>query len=226
MKQASRVMWGIVLVALGVIYSLKALDIVDIDLFFKGWWTLIIIIPSLISVLTDNDKSGGIIGLSVGIVLLLACQGYLDLKILAKLAVPVLIIVIGLMMIFKNAFTKETKKAMKSIKNSGPMRSCTAVLSRKTDDSTDETFCGADYTAVLGTVESDITKAYYERDVIIKTKNVLGNISISVPAGVNVKVTSHSLFGGVKNPVQNSENNQITIYIEAICLLGNVEIIA
>ncbi len=74
MKQASRIMWGSVLVALGVIYSLSALNITDIDLFFKGWWTLIIIIPSFISVLTDNDKTGGIIGLIAGLVLLLACR--------------------------------------------------------------------------------------------------------------------------------------------------------
>lgn len=225
MKQASRIMWGIVLVALGVIYSLNALNITDIDLFFKGWWTLIIIIPSFISVLTDNDKTGGIIGLIAGLVLLLACRGYVDFKMIGKLAIPLLIIYIGLTLIFKDAFTKETKKAMKNLKNSGPLRSCTAILSSKKDDSTDETFGGASYTAIFGTVDSDITRAFYEKDVIIKAKNVLGNVIVRVPSGVNVKVTSHSLFGGVKNPVQNNESNVVTIYIEAYCLLGNVEVI-
>ena len=218
-------MWGIVLVVLGLIYALNALKITDIDLFFKGWWTLIIIIPSFISVLTDKDKTGGIIGLTAGLVLLLACRGYVDFKMIGKLAIPVLIIFIGLELIFKDAFTKETKKAMKSIKNSGPLKSCTAIFSRKTDDCTDEFFGGAEYVAVLGTVDSDISKAFYEKDVLIKAKNILGNVNISVPNGVNVKITSHALFGGVKNPVNNSENNQVTIYIEAYCLLGNVEIL-
>ena len=225
MKQASRVMWGVVLVALGVIYALNALNITDIDLFFKGWWTLIIIIPSFISILTDNDKTGGVIGLTAGLVLLLACRGFVDFKMIGKLAIPALIVFIGLELIFKDAFNKKTKEAMKSIKESGPIKTCTAILTRKQDDCTDTSFGGADYTALLGTVESDISKAYYEKDVIIRAKNVLGNVNITVPNGVNVEVTCHALFGGVTNPVVNSPENEITIYVKAYCLLGGVEII-
>ena len=63
MKKFNRILWGIVLIALGTIFALNALEIADIDIFFKGWWTLFIIVPSLIGILTEKDKLGNIIAL-------------------------------------------------------------------------------------------------------------------------------------------------------------------
>lgn len=44
MKRISSVLWGIVVVAAGVILALNAFEITSINLFFDGWWTLIIIV--------------------------------------------------------------------------------------------------------------------------------------------------------------------------------------
>jgi len=225
MKQVSKVMWGIVLVFLGVVFALKALDIVDIDIFFKGWWTLIIIVPSFISVFTDKDKTGGLIGLLIGIMLLLGCRGLLvDFKTMAKLTIPAVIIVIGLNLIFKDAFSKNAKEGIKKLKDAGPLRASSAVFATKNDDCTDQTFNGADYTAIFGTVNCNVQNAFFERDVLIKVKNLLGTVNITVPDGVNVEVRSHSLFGGITNRIPQNEANTLTIYVEAYCLLGNVEI--
>ncbi len=40
-------------------------------LFFKGWWTLIIIIPCVVSIIRRGAGSGRIIGLVIGVILLL-----------------------------------------------------------------------------------------------------------------------------------------------------------
>lgn len=224
MKQTSRVMWGIVLVFLGAVYVLNILEITDINLFFKGWWTLLIIIPSFISMFTDSDKTGGIIGLTVGLMLLLGCRGYVDFRVMCKLVVPVIFIFVGLMLIFKNAFNKETNEKMKKLKNNVDMRGFSAVFSTKNDVVSMKFFDGANYTAICGTVNSDISSAFIEKDVLIKVENILGNVNISVPENVNVSVTSHSLFGGINNRVVNSDANAVTVYVKAYCLLGNAEV--
>ena len=226
MKQTSRIMWGIVLVFLGVVFSLNALEITDIDLFFKGWWTLLIIVPSFISLFTDMDKTGGIIGTIIGFMLLLGCRGYFDFKVMCKLAVPAVIIVVGLELIFKDVFNKETKENMKKLKGNGDMRSFSAVFSTREDTVSMKFFDGAKYTAICGTVNSDLSSALIEKDVLIKIGNILGNVSVTVPDGVNVSVTSHSLFGGINNKVLNNKANQITVYVQAYCLLGNAEVIS
>lgn len=218
-------MWGIVLVALGAIFALNALEITDINFFFKGWWTLIIIIPSAIAMFTDKDKTGAIIGLTIGILMLLACRGYINFELLGKLIVPALIIFVGVKLIFNGAFDKKAKEKLKGLKTVTGLRHCSAIFSNKVDNCDNQMFTGANYVAAFGKLDSDISRSFFERDALINVKNFVGTVNITVPAGVNVKVISHSFFGGVTNPVQNFDSNVITIYIEGFCLLGNIEVI-
>lgn len=60
MKKLSSILWGIVLIAAGVIFGLNALEIVDVNIFFDGWWTLFIIVPCAVGVFSDSDKTGNI----------------------------------------------------------------------------------------------------------------------------------------------------------------------
>lgn len=55
----------------------------------------------------DQDKTGNIIGLIVGIYLLLYCQGLINFQFAWKLVVPVIFVLIGLKMIFKDTFNKK-----------------------------------------------------------------------------------------------------------------------
>ena len=71
MKNNKSIIWGIILVMVGVIYGLNSLNIVDINLFFPGWWTLFIIVPCVIGLVTDGDKTGSIIGVIIGVLLLI-----------------------------------------------------------------------------------------------------------------------------------------------------------
>ena len=81
MKNISRILWGIVLVLIGGIFGLNELGITSINVFFNGWWTLFIIVPCFIGLLTQYEKKGNIIGLLVGIILLLCCNGLIDIYI-------------------------------------------------------------------------------------------------------------------------------------------------
>ena len=66
MKKTSNILWGLVLVALGVIFALNALDIADFNIFFDGWWTLFIIVPCTVGLFTEREKTGNIIGTIIG----------------------------------------------------------------------------------------------------------------------------------------------------------------
>ena len=68
--------------------GLSAFNIVDVNLFFDGWWTLFIIIPSFINIFAEEEKTGNIIALIVGVLLLLACQDYISFSTIWKLLFP------------------------------------------------------------------------------------------------------------------------------------------
>ncbi len=99
MKKTSSWLWGGVLVALGVILAVDALNIVKINIFFPGWWTLFIIVPCAIGLFTEKQKSGDIAGLIIGIALLMACLGVVSFGMLWKLILPFILVVIGLSVI-------------------------------------------------------------------------------------------------------------------------------
>ncbi len=103
MKKASNWLWGCVLVALGIILGINALEIAHIDIFFPGWWTLFIIVPCAISLFTEKRKSGAIAGLVIGICLLLSCLGVLPFGLFWKLLLPVLLVFLGFVVIARGS---------------------------------------------------------------------------------------------------------------------------
>ena len=99
MKKITNTVLGALLIAVGVIFALNALEITDIDIFFDGWWTLFIIVPCVIGLFTERKKSGNLIGLAVGVLLLLGSWDIISFSVLWKLAVPVVIVMIGVKII-------------------------------------------------------------------------------------------------------------------------------
>lgn len=99
MKKASSWLWGIVLVALGVILGVNALGIARINIFFPGWWTLFIIVPCAIALCTDEHKGGATAGLVIGICFLLSSLGILPFSMLWKLLLPALLVIVGVVVI-------------------------------------------------------------------------------------------------------------------------------
>ena len=55
MKKLNGILWGAALIALGVIWVLNRTNVIDINLFFDGWWTLFIIVPCAIGLITERD---------------------------------------------------------------------------------------------------------------------------------------------------------------------------
>ena len=107
MKKVGNILWGIVFIVIGIIFGLNAMGITDIDIFFRGWWTLFIIIPSFIELFRSTNKMWSFIWLSIGIMLLLCAQNILSFKLISKLIFPFILVMIGISLIFKDTFNKK-----------------------------------------------------------------------------------------------------------------------
>ena len=57
MRTFKNILWGLVLIVLGILLGGKALGLWNINVFFKGWWTLFIIVPSFIGLFDEDDKT-------------------------------------------------------------------------------------------------------------------------------------------------------------------------
>lgn len=94
--------WGLLLIVIGVLFLGRNMDWWDFSIFFRGWWTLFLIVPSFISLIKQENIGSSFLIFLLGILLLLACQDVIDWDILWKIFVPVIIIVIGLSILFRN----------------------------------------------------------------------------------------------------------------------------
>ncbi len=225
MNNIKNILWGIILVIIGVIIGLNTIGITDIDIFFDGWWTLVIIVPCFIGLFTNKDKTGNIIGLLVGVILLLGMQNIIDFNLIWKLLLPSIIVIIGLSLIFKNTFNSKINNEIKKLNNKNTKNNeyC-ATFSGQRIDFPNEEFKGATLNSVFGSINCDLREAKIKEDVVINASSVFGGIDIIVPDDVNIKIKSNSIFGGVNNKKKNNEDKKYTIYVNASCLFGGVDI--
>ncbi len=224
MKKYGSILLGSVLILVGIIFGLNALDITDINIFFDGWWTFFIIIPCLIGVFNDRDITGDIIGLGIGIVLFLACQGILSFEIIWKLMVPVILVLLGLVIIFKDALQGKTRKEMSKVEKKD-VKTYSATFGSQRLNFDHEEFKGCELSAVFGEIICDLRESKISSDVVINVSCIFGGIDILLPKDMKVKVTSTPVFGGINNKYINSKKEKVkTIYINATCIFGGVDI--
>jgi len=229
MKKTSTWLWGIVLIFLGLILGINAFGIVHIDIFFPGWWTLFIIVPCFIGLFNgdEDDKTGDLIGLCIGAILLMACLGFYSFQVVWKLVVPVILVLIGVSLLCKDTIKKKVLKEAK-IKEAEIVDEDEhwATFSSQKLNYDGETFEKADLEAVFGGVECDLRKAKIKDGAVIKATAIFGGVKIKLPDDVKVKVVSTSVFGGAndKHSKDVTSDAKKTVYVNATCVFGGVEI--
>ena len=227
MKKFSNILWGLLLILVGVVVGLNSFGITDIDFFFDGWWTLLLIVPCTIELFRSRYKVLNLIGIATGVALLLTCQGILTLEMLWKLCLPTVLVLIGLALVFKDAlFGKKNANFKRKEDKAGKEDTHFSALGNKNIRYDGQTFYGNDLTAVLGNVTCDLRNAFIEEDVIINANATLGRVDIIVPQGINVETKSTAILGGVKDRRRTGDIlvNAPTIYVSGLCLFGSVEI--
>ena len=223
MKKIGSLIWGILFIIVGLIFGLNAMGITDINIFFRGWWTLFIIIPSLIGVIKESYKVGNYIWLLIGIVLLLSAQGIINFSTIWKLALPTILVIIGLSIIFKDVVGSKINDKIKEL-NKQRKTEYYATFSGEELTLTGSEFKGASLNAIFGGIDINLKDAVIEEDIVINSTAVFGGVDILVPNNVNVKVKSSSIFGGTDNKMTENKENVPTIYVKAFNLFGGTEI--
>ena len=171
MKKISPIVWGLAIIALGVIFGGNALGWFNFDIFFDGWWTLFIIVPSVISLITEKDKISSLGFLAAGVILLLAAQDVFSYDVAWKAILAVFLIMVGLTIIVKSIFhnknDKEVEKKIEELKDNKAMDAQMAIFSGNDRVYNEEVFSGSHLAAVFGGVDLDLRKAKFNKDTVI-----------------------------------------------------------
>lgn len=212
--------WGLVLIIIGVLWGTNVIGLTNVSLFFDGWWTLFIIVPCIIGLINDKDKTGSIIGIILGILLLLGARDIINYGLVGRLIFPIVVVVIGISLLFKGSFDKEISKLNKNVKDNAY-----AIFSGKDLSFNKEEAKGSNLVSIFGGIKYDLRGSSLKKDIVINTYNFFGGVDILVDDNVKVKIKSTSFFGGVDDERSDKKDNSgNVIYINAVCFFGGVEV--
>jgi len=215
-KKNKSVFWGIFIIIMGVLFLFNNLDIFGI--FFDGWWTLFIIVPSVAGLFYKEDTVASVIGIIIGVLCFLACQDFISWVMVGKIFVPFLIIIIGLSLILKPDFSRV-------VKNKSDGKIDYIGIFGGVDEKICDTFKGGSSVAVFGAVKLDLSDAIIKEDVVIECVTIFGGTEIILPDNVMLQTGGVAIFGGTENKYRDKGGKKApTVYINPVTIFGGVEL--
>lgn len=222
-NRTGNLLWGLLLVIVGLGFAGNVFGLWNFELFFDGWWTLFIIIPCIISMIQNGLQLWNAIGLGIGVLLFVSAQGFLNGQLLGDLIFPIIIIAVGLSIMFKDQLSKNAKLIRGMSKDGLPDYS--AVFGGQELNFPGEVFNGANLTAVFGSVSIDLRQAIINEDIYVSATAVFGGIDMLVPSNVRVEMSTTPIFGGASNKANKPlGENPPTIYINSTNIFGGTEV--
>ena len=101
-----------------------------------------------------------------------------------------------------------------------------AIFDKKVVEIEDEEFTGCEVKVIGAKAVIDLGLAVFEKDVYINFTSTASNLTIILPEGVNAASDVEKTFSGVKNLVENVDEEGIhTVYVIGKAVLSNIEII-
>jgi predicted membrane protein len=233
-NKLTNVLWGLFFIAIGIGFAGNVLFHWNFELFFPGWWTLLIIIPCFISMIQSGFGVGSTMGFIIGILLLVSHYDVFDFNVM-KLIVPAILIFIGLRLLFQSAFRKTIHNEEYTYRDnadgqtgsyhaSGNRSEYTAIFSSNKVHAEND-FNGASLNAIFGSIVLDLRDVNLQHDVEINASAIFAGIDIFVPRNVRIRVNNVPIFGGVSNKAeQYADANAPTIYLNSTCMFGGIDI--
>ncbi len=231
MKRNSRAVWGVILIAAGIVWILSIVGVLNFNLFFEGWWTLFIIIPCGYALFTSPDKVWPSIGLGAGILLLLSMQDIVPWDRFGEMMLAVVAIAVGAGLLFGHRRQKDTtpsdgtSDAATHFTSDGTNKRYTVRFGYQEYAPANQLFDGIEIDCKFGAFKLDLRDAIIQSDVAIQLDCSFCGVDILLPEGLNLSVNARCSIGGVEDkrfhPVTSGAH---TIHINGNCSFSGIQI--
>ena len=228
MKQTSKIIGGIALLAFGIVWALELLNVIHINL--EGWWTLFIIVPCFVNIFNDKGKAGAIIGFGIGILLLLATRNVILWPDIWKYIICLVAVIWGISLLF---FSKKdscshchtASKAEPIVMDGSKMHKIDVSFSKQDYSYNGQRFEGAEVHTSFGYTCLDLRGADIMDNAIITLECSFGGIEIRVDKNVCIKNEINTSFAGVECNCNTQQIDGLKkLYFKGHCSFGGIEI--
>lgn len=214
-----KLLFGLALIALGVLYTLAELfSGFDPEEFLRFWPLLLVTVGlgKLFWPASGGSRVTGAILVILGLVLQLNLLEYLNISLW-----PLILILIGLRIAWQGmAGRSEAEVGSSSTVNA------VAVLAGASRSSNSEDFRGGDFVAFMGGCEANLKSARIaEGPAVIDVFALWGGVEIQVPEDWTVVMKGLPLLGGFEdNTTPPAEDTGQVLIVKGFAVMGGVEI--
>ncbi|MBM3294179.1 MAG: hypothetical protein FJY82_06590 [Candidatus Aminicenantes bacterium] len=224
---AGRFFWGLVLIAVGVLFLFDQLGTLDFGDIIGTYWPVVLILIGLSMFLGGGLRKpvGALIFILLGALFLLQNLDILEYSLWHYLW-PAAIILLGLWLILKPSFRTKGGGQAPVIKESDLDVTC--IFSGQERKVQSAQFKGGRMTAVFGGCEVDFGGAGLEGGkATVEATAVFGGVEIIVPRDWHVVLDGTPILGGVsderRQPVSSAEA-KATLYVKGTAIFGGVSV--
>jgi len=224
----SQVVLGLMVIAMGVLFLLDNLGILE---FRRGlaFWPLVFIVAGVVKMVDTGSRNGYVVGLVlvlVGAALMANRLGFIYVSF--NTVWPLLLIALGGMVLYRAATGRRARTVLTaSLKDEPPIDGVvdiTAVLSGVERRVTSQAFHGGEVTAIMGGCELDMRGASIEGEAVLNVFAVLGGITIKVPPDWTVVLHGTPILGGFDEKTAAPPNDAKRLVISGYVILGGLEV--
>ncbi len=216
---------AVCLIAVGILFLLDNLDVLDIGNFWE-FWPVILIAVGLMKLTGSNfqDKSSASVLIGIGLFFLLRNLGILDWGDIRQFW-PLILILIGVSIIFKHKNRSESVGS----KHSENRVDMVAIFGGNSKTITSDHFEGGNITALFGGAKLDFGQAKLaEGENVLDVFAMFGGAEIRIPEDWIVQIKGVPIFGGFEDgrrsiPAEEKTKDR-TLIIKGFVMFGGLEL--
>jgi len=213
-RSLGQVLVGVLVVVAGVVLLLSRTGAVDVDLgtVLSTLWPLVVVLVGVVSLLlVPRAWFGPAVVTAVGVALLLARLGVLEVSVWDYLW-PVAVILVGLGIVLGASAGSQQQDRITAL----------AFWWGAQRRSRSQTFRSASLTAIMGGVELDLREADVQSTARIDVFAFWGGVDIRVPRTWEVRVTGLPLLGGWEDTTQRPGAGAPVLDVRVVSIMAGV----
>jgi hypothetical protein len=218
-----QLLFGIIVIAVGILFTLDNLGIVRADDYFRFWPSALIAIGGL-KLWQGRHGPGALAGgifLAAGIWLLGDQLGAFRLDF--DQMWPLLLVVFGGYLVWQGLSERPPGRIL--ARPAGTRLSALAILGAVSRRNNSQEFRGADLTAIMGGCELDLRGAAINGEAVIDVFTLWGGIEIRIPQGWVIDSQIVPLLGGVDEKTKSIPGeSQHRLVLRGFAIMGGIEV--